>query len=74
MTRCSRACNKIVVREIWESMNREDGTPITDYLSESHVGSPPRKTASRPAWLALELDAGEKLTNLVVTDCKTSLC
>ena len=26
------------------------------------------------AWLAIELDAGEKLTNLVVTDCKTSLC
>ena len=26
------------------------------------------------AWLAIELDAGEKITNLVVTDCKTSLC
>ncbi|MCG3777001.1 MAG: hypothetical protein JW395_3875 [Nitrospira sp.] len=26
------------------------------------------------AWLSIELDAGEKLTNLVVTDCKTSLC
>lgn len=26
------------------------------------------------AWLVLELDAGEKLTNLVVTDCKASLC
>ena len=26
------------------------------------------------AWLTLELDAGEKLTNLVVTDCKTGLC
>ena len=26
------------------------------------------------AWLTIELDAGEKLTNLVVTDCKTSLC
>jgi hypothetical protein len=26
------------------------------------------------AWLILELDAGEKLTNLVVTDCKASLC
>ncbi len=26
------------------------------------------------AWLAIELDAGEKLTNLVVTDCKTNLC
>jgi len=26
------------------------------------------------AWLAIELDTGEKLTNLVVTDCKASLC
>jgi len=26
------------------------------------------------AWLALEIDVGEKLTNLVVTDCKTNLC
>ena len=26
------------------------------------------------AWLAIELDAGEKLTNLVVTDCKANLC
>ena len=26
------------------------------------------------AWLSIELDAGEKLTNLVVTDCKTRLC
>jgi hypothetical protein len=26
------------------------------------------------AWLAIELDTGEKLTNLVVTDCKTNLC
>ena len=26
------------------------------------------------AWLTIELDAGEKLTNLVVTDCKTRLC
>ena len=25
-------------------------------------------------WLVLELEAGEKLTNLVVTDCKTDLC
>jgi hypothetical protein len=24
--------------------------------------------------LTIELDAGEKLSNLVVTDCKTSLC
>ena len=26
------------------------------------------------AWLPIELDAGEKLTNLVVTDCKAGLC
>ena len=26
------------------------------------------------AWLVLDLDAGEKVANLVVTDCKTSLC
>ena len=26
------------------------------------------------AWLTIELDTGEKLTNLVVTDCKGSLC
>ena len=26
------------------------------------------------AWLVIELDTGEKLTNLVVTDCKASLC
>ena len=26
------------------------------------------------AWLTIELDAGEKLTNLVVTDCKAGMC
>lgn len=26
------------------------------------------------AWLTLDLEAGEKVSNLVVTDCKTSLC
>lgn len=26
------------------------------------------------AWLAIDLDAGEKISNLVVTDCKGSLC
>jgi len=25
-------------------------------------------------WLAIEIDVGEKLTNLVVTDCKSDLC
>jgi hypothetical protein len=26
------------------------------------------------AWLVIDLDAGEKVGNLVVTDCKTGLC
>ncbi len=26
------------------------------------------------AWLKIDIDAGEKITNLVVTDCKASLC
>ena len=26
------------------------------------------------AWLKIDIDAGEKVTNLVVTDCKSSLC
>lgn len=26
------------------------------------------------AWLVIDLEAGEKVTNLVVTDCKSSLC
>jgi hypothetical protein len=26
------------------------------------------------AWLVLDLEAGEKVSNLVVTDCKTNLC
>ena len=38
------------------------------------IGSPQRRTAAGLAWLAIELDADEKLTNLVVTDCKASLC
>jgi hypothetical protein len=29
---------------------------------------------ARLAWLAIDLDAGEKIANLVVTDCKGSLC
>ncbi|THI92309.1 MAG: hypothetical protein CAF41_000405 [Nitrospira sp. CG24A] len=39
-------------------------------------GSGPHKEEQQAglAWLVLELDAGEKLTNLVVTDCKTGLC
>lgn len=39
-------------------------------------GAGPRQEGRlvRLAWLTIELDACEKLTNLVVTDCKTSLC
>jgi hypothetical protein len=39
-------------------------------------GSGPHKEEQQAglAWLILELDAGEKLTNLVVTDCTASLC
>lgn len=74
MTRCSRACNKIVVREIWEPMNREDGIPVTDYLSKALLGAQQEERQAGLAWLTIELDAGEKLTNLVVTDCKTGLC
>jgi hypothetical protein len=39
-------------------------------------GSGPHKEEQQAglAWLILELDAGEKLTNLVVTDCKAGLC
>ena len=39
-------------------------------------GSGPHKEAQLAglAWLVIELDAGEKLTNLVVTDCKADLC
>lgn len=39
-------------------------------------GSAPHKEEQLAglAWLSIELDAGEKLTNLVVTDCKANLC
>ena len=45
-------------------------------ISLIEEGSGPHKEEQQAglAWLAIELDAGEKLTNLVVTDCKASLC
>jgi hypothetical protein len=45
-------------------------------LSLIEEGSGARKEEQQAglAWLAIELDAGEKLTNLVVTDCKANLC
>ena len=43
-------------------------------LIEEGSGPHKEEQLAALAWLILELDAGEKLTNLVVTDCKTSLC
>jgi hypothetical protein len=43
-------------------------------LIEEGAGAHKDEQFAGLAWLVLELDAGEKLTNLVVTDCKTSLC
>ncbi|RPH79298.1 MAG: hypothetical protein EHM80_08190 [Nitrospiraceae bacterium] len=43
-------------------------------LIEEGSGAHKEEQLAGLAWLILELDAGEKLTNLVVTDCKTSLC
>jgi hypothetical protein len=43
-------------------------------LIDEGAGTRKEEQQSGLAWLTIELDAGEKLTNLVVTDCKTSLC
>ena len=43
-------------------------------LIEEGSGSHKEEQQAGLAWLTLELDPGEKLTNLVVTDCKASLC
>jgi hypothetical protein len=43
-------------------------------LIEGSSGAHKEEQLAGLAWLVLELDAGEKLTNLVVTDCKTGLC
>ena len=43
-------------------------------LIEEGVGAHKDEQLAGLAWLTLELDAGEKLTNLVVTDCQTSQC
>jgi hypothetical protein len=43
-------------------------------LIEEKSGTHQEERQAGLAWLILELDAGEKLTNLVVTDCKASLC
>ena len=43
-------------------------------LIEEGSGTHKEEQLEGLAWLTLELDAGEKLTNLVVTDCKAGLC
>ena len=43
-------------------------------LIEGGAGGHKDEQLTGLAWLTIELDAGEKLTNLVVTDCKASLC
>ena len=43
-------------------------------LIEEGSGTHKEEPLAGLAWLILELDAGEKLTSLVVTNCKASLC
>ena len=43
-------------------------------LIEEGSGAHKEEQLAGLAWLVIEIDAGEKLTNLVVTDCKASLC
>lgn len=43
-------------------------------LIEEGSGAHQEERLTGLSWLAIELDPGEKVTNLVVTDCKTSLC
>jgi hypothetical protein len=43
-------------------------------LIDEGAGARKEEQQAGLAWLAIELDTGEKLTNLVVTDCKANLC
>ena len=43
-------------------------------LVDEGTGSRQEERLIGLAWLTIELDPGEKLTNLVVTDCKANLC
>ena len=43
-------------------------------LIEEGTGAHKEEQLAGLAWLVIDLDAGEKVANLVVTDCKTSLC
>jgi hypothetical protein len=41
---------------------------------EGSTGSHQNERAASMAWSTIDLDVGEKATNLVVTDCKRGLC
>jgi hypothetical protein len=43
-------------------------------LIEGGTGSHQDERAAGIAWLTIDLDPGEKATNLVITNCKSSLC
>jgi hypothetical protein len=43
-------------------------------LIEGGSGTRQEEEPAALAWLVLDLEAGEKISNLVVTDCKTNLC
>ena len=43
-------------------------------LIEGGAGGHKDEQLSGLAWLVIDIDSGEKLTNLVVTDCKANLC
>jgi hypothetical protein len=43
-------------------------------LIEAGSGAHQDERQAGLAWLAIEIDVGEKLTNLVVTDCKADVC
>jgi hypothetical protein len=43
-------------------------------LIQGGSGTHQEDESSGLAWLVLDLEAGEKVSNLVVTDCKTNLC
>jgi hypothetical protein len=43
-------------------------------LIEGGSGAHQDEQLAELAWLVIDLDAGEKVANLVVTDCKASLC
>jgi hypothetical protein len=43
-------------------------------LIEGESGAHKDEQLAGLAWLVIDLDAGEKVANLVVTDCKASLC